>query len=491
HDRLIRHRSEIQRLVGLDTLSDWLSRNPFRPSAHLHALIRDKADTATALRQIADAIRREPQPLFRARALQAAGPILARRGAGVQAARLLGYPGAAAVRQAVFDAVAESVYTSIESRKEPCLAAILHDQVVWVTTPVRLDFAGGWSDTPPICTEQGGAVLNAAITLNGQYPVQVMAKLNKAGLIRLSSIDLGCHAEIRDTADLLDHADPRSWTSLPKAALVLAGIGPGDRRQSLRRWLDALGGGLDLTIFSAVPKGSGLGTSSILGAALLGCLLKITGRPPAPEQLIRLTSALEQRMNTGGGWQDQVGGVVPGVKLIRTAPGPDQVPAMQWTVFDMAPGSPFRERLLLYYTGYQRMARNILHNVVGRYLAREPETLAIIGELKGLAERMKADLDARDADAFGRGVERYWTLKKRLDAGSTNPAIERILARVDRWTLGRTLTGAGGGGFVVFVARDEAAARHIRHSLESSPPNAPARFFDFTVDPQGLSIRVL
>jgi galactokinase/mevalonate kinase-like predicted kinase len=398
---------------------------------------------------------------------------------------------AAGLDRAARAAVAEAVARSAALPAEPRPAAILHDQVVWVTTPVRLDLAGGWSDTPPISTELGGAVVNAAISLNGQYPVQVMAKLNRRGTIRLSSIDLGQRVEIASTADVLDYDDPTLWYALPKAALVLAGIAPGDSRIPLRRWLDALGGGLDLTVFSALPKGSGLGTSSILGAAVLACLGRVLGVAPSRDRLVALTSVLEQRMNTGGGWQDQVGGIVPGVKLLRTSPGPDQAVSLSWTSLDLAPGSPFAGRVLFYYTGLQRMARGILHNVVNRYLARDPEVLAIIAELKESAAAMKSALDERDVARFAQGVERYWTLKKRIDPGATNAAIEAVLRRADRWTAGRVLPGAGGGGFVLFVARDVAAAGHLRRALEARPPNRAARFFEFAVDQTGLNVTVL
>jgi len=66
------------------------------------------------------------------------------------------------------------------------------------------------------------------------------------------------------------------------------------------------------------------------------------------------------------------------------------------------------------------MAKNILQNVVGRYLARDPETLCVVQQLKDAAEQMKHDLDRNDPEAFARGIERYWSLKKRIDPGSTN-----------------------------------------------------------------------
>src|SRR5207249_2364833 len=82
----------------------------------------------------------------------------------------------------------------------------------------------------------------------------------------------------------------------------LAGFAAGQTAGDLRPLLERFGGGVDLTIFSALPKGSGLGASSILGAAVLACLARLSGETLTPEQLIARTSLLEQRMTTSGGW---------------------------------------------------------------------------------------------------------------------------------------------------------------------------------------------
>lgn len=483
HERLIQQRQEIVRRVGLGRLAERLAADDRLAASTVVDAVQGLADARTVVAQLDEAARQRPEPLFRAR--------LARLGELVLTHQRIPGHQAAASRAAAFEAVAESVATSFEPVQQPRPAAIEHDQVVWVTTPVRLDFAGGWSDTPPISTERGGAVVNAAVTLNGQYPVQVMAKLNTEGVIRLASIDLGERLTMRTADEVLDHRDPSHWAALPKAALVLAGIAPGSRKASLRAWLATLGGGLDLTIFSALPKGSGLGTSSILGAAVIACLRRVLGEAPQQDRVISLTSILEQRMHTGGGWQDQIGGIVPGVKLIRTSPGAEQGVSLNWTVFDLGPESELRRRCLLYFTGQKRMARHILQNVVGRYLARDPGTLATVDELKVSALAMKEALDAQDVDAFAAGIERYWTLKKRIDPGSTNPRIEALLASVARWTSGRVLPGAGGGGFVFFVARDAEAAGRLRRQLSAHPPHPTARFFDFDVDHTGLKVTVL
>ena len=397
----------------------------------------------------------------------------------------------AILREVTRRRVAEVVSRSVTLPTAPRPAAILPDQVVWVTSPVRIDFAGGWSDTPPICLEQGGTVLNAAVTLNGQYPIQVMAKLSSARRIRINSIDLGESRTFTSAADLQDHSDPRDWCAIPKAALVLTGVVPSRRGVSLGKWLATLGGGLDLTIFSALPKGSGMGTSSILGAAVLACLDRVLGVPYDAGRLIRMTSVLEQRMQTGGGWQDQIGGLVPGVKLIATQPGADQTPTIRSVPFDAEGARDLSSRCLLYFTGQKRMARNILGNVVNRYVSRAGGILDIVSALKRGASAAAECLSRHDVAGFVARVQEYWDLKERIDPGSTNAEIEELIARVKGAASAVLLPGAGGGGFLLVIAKSAAAVRRLRADLESNPPNPQARMFDFDVDPVGLKVTVL
>jgi galactokinase/mevalonate kinase-like predicted kinase len=244
-------------------------------------------------------------------------------------------------------------------------------------------------------------------------------------------------------------------------------------------------------MFSALPKGSGLGTSSVLGAALLACLGRVHGQSPEPRSLIRRTSLLEQMMSTAGGWQDQAGGILPGVKLLTTSPGRDQTPAVMPLPFDASPGSELAARTLLYYTGYRRLAADILHGVVGRYLARDRRVLGVIYRLKACAMEMKAALAAGDLDGFARGVLTNWELKKEIDPGSTNARIESLFAPLTKYLTGYELPGADGGGFLLMITRDEEATCKVRSILTRRPPNALARFYDVAVDLKGLSVSVL
>jgi galactokinase/mevalonate kinase-like predicted kinase len=387
------------------------------------------------------------------------------------------------------DAVERGLEKFDTSIVDPHLA-IRSDEVVWISLPARLDFAGGWSDTPPYCLQQGGSVLNAAIKLNNQYPIQVIGKRLEDPVIRINSIDLGATVTVSDLSQMLTYTDPSDWTSLVKSAFFASGVISQDYRGELTTLLKNFGGGIDLTLFSALPSGSGLGTSSILGAGIISCLSTLFGIQLSTEELFVRTSITEQLMTTGGGWQDQIGGVVGGVKLIRTRPGFSQMPRLSWTSLSFADHNS-EDRFLLYYTGYRRMAKNILRHIVGRFLDHDPETLHTVEALKQLSVDMKRHLDNRDIDAFGRSIARAWTLNKILDVESTTDEINAILKQIDDYILGAKLLGAGGGGFLFIVAKDQGSKRRIIDHLQQHPPNDRARFFDFQIDSGGLFTSVL
>ena len=475
--RVVEHRT---RLEHQDRVKHLPARANTLPWLWSRSVLEDIGPAArTSANTLEKQAARTPDPLARARVFRLAH-VLARSSRGGQA---IAIRTAARVSQAIADIVAREV--DLPTRAPT--PGVLRDQVVWVTCPARIDLAGGWSDTPPICHEVGGSVVNAAVTINGQYPVQAIARLSDRPGIRLSSVDLGQTLTISDARALAKHNDPTDWATLPKAAMVLSGLSP-QRGQSLSRWLKDVGG-IDLTVFSALPKGSGMGTSSILGAAVLAALARLLGEDLSSEALIRRTSLLEQLMSTGGGWQDQAGGVAAGVKLLVTQPGREQTPRVIPIVHDGRLATPeARSRMLLFFTGQRRLAKNILQNVVNRWLDREPAARRLAERLKAGATAMHGTLSSGDLTGFARGVRDYWELKKQIDPGSTNPAIEKLIRRVDPLTDGLGLAGAGGGGFLFMVAKDEFAANKLRTQLAREKAG---RLYDFAIDGQGLRTNVL
>ena len=381
-----------------------------------------------------------------------------------------------------------------ESQLSPALprAGIVEDQIVWARSPVRLDLAGGWTDTPPYCLEHGGQVVNVAIDLNGQPPIQVFCRLCPRPEIVLRSIDLGVEQRVRTYEELDGYAEPGNSFALAKAACALAGFLPRFHARgghgSLVRDLEAFGGGIELTLLSAVPKGSGLGTSSILASTVLGALSEVCSLDWDRHALFTRTLALEQMMTTGGGWQDQAGGIHPGIKLVETPPGLAQIPRIRWLPEHLFGPAYANQRLLLYYTGVTRLAKGILAEIVRGIFLNASRHLATLDEIAASARTTALAIEHRDYAGLAASIDRTWQLKQRLDAGTNPPSIQSIIETLGPGLLAAALPGAGGGGYLLLAARDEDAALRIRRKLEERPPNPRARFVDFSVSDTGLQI---
>ena len=377
------------------------------------------------------------------------------------------------------------------SPAQPC-RNILDDQIIWGRSPVRLDLAGGWSDTPPYCLAHGGKVLNLAVNINGQPPVQVFAKLSARHEIVLRSIDLGTEQRISTFEELDTYQHPSGSFSLAKAALALAGFLPQFHTTrefpTLEKQLESFGGGIEISLLAAAPKGSGLGTSSILAATLLGVLSELGGLGWDRQVLFSRTLALEQMLTTGGGWQDQAGGIYRGIKLIETAPGLGQKPTLRWLPEHVLAGEESRSRVLLYYTGITRMAKNILQDIVRGMFLNSRRHLDIVDEISAHAETTFHAIQTSNWDALCDCIRRSWDLNRRLDSGTNPPAVQGILDAIDPYLAGAKLLGAGGGGYLLMFARSADAAQKIRTTLADSPPNAMARFVDLAISDVGLQI---
>jgi len=369
---------------------------------------------------------------------------------------------------------------------------VMDDQIVWARSPIRFDLAGGWTDTPPYCIEHGGKVLNVAADLNGQPPIQVFARLSERPELVMRSIDLGVEERVRTYAELDTFARPDSPFALAKAALALAGFLPRFHSQggsaSLEAQLREFGAGIELSLLAAVPKGSGLGTSSILAATVLAALGDLCGLGWDRSMLFARTLALEQMLTTGGGWQDQAGAIFRGIKLIETAPGLAQKPAIRWLPHHLLDHEYANRSILLYYTGITRLAKNILAEIVRGLFLNSPSHLGIIADIGANADFAGAAIQKCDYGMLLAAIRNSWALNQRLDAGTNPPEVQQILDGI-RDELGAVkLLGAGGGGYLLLFAKDETAAARIKHHLGRNPPNPRARFVEFSVSETGLQL---
>jgi len=377
------------------------------------------------------------------------------------------------------------------TRKVQPVCQLLEDQIVWGRSPARLDLAGGWTDTPPYCLENGGCVLNLAVHLNGQPPIQVFGRLLTEPKLVIRSIDLGLSEELHTYADVENYQALGSGFAVARAAFALAGFAPAfcaEAYASLDQQLQAFGGGIELSMLAAIPKGSGLGTSSILAATLLGVLGNLAGLVWDRPEIARRTLALEQMLTSGGGWQDQIGGIYGGAKLIETTPGVVQEPILRWAPVTFFEQPEMQSCLMLYYTGITRVARSILGEIVRGLFLNRREHLEVIREIGLHARHFYQILLQQDVAGFAEALQESWRLNQQLDAGTNVPEIARLIEGCGTALAGCKLAGAGGGGFFLMQARDAEAAHWIQQHLRANPPNPRARFVDLAVSSEGLQI---
>ena len=342
----------------------------------------------------------------------------------------------------------------------------ISQQELTVRLPIRVNWGGGWSDTPPYCMENGGTVLNAAVSFNGQFPIEVTLRRIPEAKIVLESTDIGSYGEFDDIRPLQDCRNPHDPFALHKAALLACGVIPAEGSIPMEQLCRQLGGGLYMnTRVINIPKGSGLGTSSILAGACVKGLCQFLGMEMEENALYNRVLCMEQLMSTGGGWQDQVGGLSAGIKMVTSRPGLNQqilctplsIPAETLQELDA--------RFCLIYTGQRRLARNLLREVVGKYIGNIDGSADVIYEMQRMAVLMRFELEKGNVDGFAQLLNTHWGLSQKLDRGCTNTCIDQIFLSVQDLIDGQMICGAGGGGFLQVVLKKGVTRQQLRERL--------------------------
>lgn len=325
--------------------------------------------------------------------------------------------------------------------------------------PLRLSFAGGGTDVSPYMDERGGAVLSVTID---KYAYASMRFTNEDGL-KVRSLDYDIVANYA-------HDDKLEFDgSLDLVKAVFKRMRDGTEK-----------GGLEFFLHSDAPPGSGLGSSSTLCVAMLGLFRQWKNLPLTDYQVAELAYQIERKnLGVAGGKQDQYAAVFGGFNFIEF--GKDHVVVNPLRIKPEVINE-LQYQCLLCYTGRTRMSDNIIRKQVEGYTEKKPDVLAAMDELKATAFAMKnALLQGRLRD-FGDLLHQGWESKKRMAGPISNATIDELYETARRHgAIGGKVTGAGGGGYMLFVCEFDK-----KHTIARELEKLGGQIVEFAFDSHGL-----
>lgn len=295
--------------------------------------------------------------------------------------------------------------------------------------PLRIDFAGGWTDVPEFADREGGAVVAGAITLS----VSVDFLLGGAK-IKLAAEDLGQRVSYQQSG----HIRYDGTLDLHKAALNMLPVT----------------GGIEILSRSDAPGGSGLGASGALDVALLAGLAHCRGDRYEPQELAELGFVLEtEELKLLGGRQDQLTAALGGFHRYRFERGGvsiERLPVGRDEAADLA------RHLVLAYTGHSHFSSGTHRFVWERYAAEDPDVSDALRRLRDLALEAGQRLAACDWQGLAAVMDLNWREQRRLHASIATPhmrAIEGAARSAGAWAV--KATGAGAGGCLAILGPAE------------------------------------
>jgi D-glycero-alpha-D-manno-heptose-7-phosphate kinase len=326
--------------------------------------------------------------------------------------------------------------------------------------PLRLGFSGGGTDLSPFCDLHGGQVLNVAISLYAYTTISLRGdnQICFTAADRKQSLTAAAAPDIQvDSNSLMLHA--------------------GVYRRIMSQFNRGQALPVTITTYSDVMPGSGLGSSSTLVVSIVRAFAELMSLPLGEYDIAHLAYEIE-RIDLGllGGRQDQYAATFGGFNFIefyandRVIVNPLRVKS--WIA------SELESSLVLYYTGYSRNSASIIEKQVSNIQSSDEDCLKALHELKAEAAGMKESLLRGDIRGFARYMAQGWEAKKRTAGAITNDRIEDVYTRAcDAGALAGKLSGAGGGGFMMFLV-DPIRRVEVIETLEAIPNGevVPVRF---------------
>lgn len=297
--------------------------------------------------------------------------------------------------------------------------------------PLRIGLAGGGTDVSPYCDLYGGAILNATISLSAYANIEPLQE-NK---IIVETLD---RKEIQ-TFDLMNELPINGELDLLKGVY-----------NRVKKDFPFPSTGFRLSTFVDAPAGSGLGTSSTLVVAILGAFVEMLKLPLGDYDIAHLAYEIERYdLGLAGGRQDQYAATFGGVNF------------MEFFENDKVIVNPLRIRsqymhelennLVLYFTATSRESATIIKEQVKNVTSKDEKSIEAMHQLKEQARMMKDALLKGKLSEIGEILDYGFQQKRKMAANISNSSIEEIYEAAKKaGATGGKISGAGGGGFMIF-----------------------------------------
>jgi D-glycero-alpha-D-manno-heptose-7-phosphate kinase len=297
--------------------------------------------------------------------------------------------------------------------------------------PLRIGLAGGGTDVSPYSDLFGGTILNATISLSAYASIEA---LNENKII----------IEAADRGELEEHEIQKLLPINGKLDL-LKGV-----YNAIQTDYGSVKGGFKLTTFVDAPAGSGLGTSSTLVVAIIGAFAEMMRLPLGEYDIAHYAYEIERnQLQLAGGKQDQFAATFGGVNF------------MEFYAEDKVIVNPLRikqqylfeleNNLLLYYTSTSRESAKIIEQQAKNVVAKKEASIEAMHQLKEQAQMMKEALLMGKLNKFGEILDFGYQQKRKMAEGISNPLMEEIYETAkEAGATGGKISGAGGGGFMIF-----------------------------------------
>ena len=324
--------------------------------------------------------------------------------------------------------------------------------------PLRLGLAGGGTDLSPYCNEHGGAILNATI---GRYAYAHLS-FREDNRLCFSAHDVNEEDIVPLAAEL----------PLDSGLLLHRAVFNRMAREFLRGRLHAV----KVTSTVDAPPGSGLGSSSALVVALVEAYRAAFSLPLGRYDVARLAFEIERiDLGLAGGRQDQYAATFGGVNFMEFLPG-DRVIVNPLRIADSYL-CELEASLVVCFTGQSRVSDTIIREQVRGITQQDEHAIQAMHQLKADAVDMKQALLSGNIQQVATVLERSWNAKRRTSASVTNSRVEEVfdLALKNGAVAGK-VSGAGGGGFLMFMTDPEHRYRLISALTHAGVTASPVQF---------------